>query len=426
MGERWLILADDLSGAADAAIAFARRGQRTEMAWGEHAAGELNGASVLAYDCDSRRLAAAASGAAQFVAATRCLRRGAFSMLYKKIDSTLRGQPAAEIAALCGTLPAPFDRAFGLFAPANPAMGRTTVDGRVLVHGEPLETTETWRREHAYPDADLAAIVESAALRAIKLPLAQVRAGGAELRAALAQAAEAAAADARRTILICDSETEDDLGRIASAARAHGACSFFIGTAGLANALAQGLPPGGRAPVSIAPSRHGALIVVGSLASVARAAARQLAAQDGIRHVLFTAETLAGDDARTRTRMALEIRAALDRGTDVLVEMPLEEAPDLAIGPSLARALATCLAPALSRMSGLIATGGETAAALLRQCYVGEIRLVDEIEAGVSLGLMARDNGVPIVTKPGGFGDPLSLIRALDRLRSIRQTGKLA
>jgi uncharacterized protein YgbK (DUF1537 family) len=77
-------------------------------------------------------------------------------------------------------------------------------------------------------------------------------------------------------------------------------------------------------------------------------------------------------------------------------------------------------------MSGLVVTGGETAAAILRQCYVSRIRLLDEIEAGVSLGLMVREVSVPIVTKPGAFGDSRSLIRALDRLRSIRQTGKFA
>ncbi|MEO8061260.1 MAG: four-carbon acid sugar kinase family protein [Pseudomonadota bacterium] len=425
MGETWLILADDLTGAADAAIGFARRGQHTELTWGEPFAADLGDASVLGYDCDSRRLGADDAAAAQRAAAARCLQRGPFSMLYKKIDSTLRGQPAAEIAALCGNLPAPFERAFGIFAPANPAVGRTTLDGRVVVNGEPLESTETWRREHTYPDADLVAIIESAALRAIKLPLAQVRAGGKALYAALA-AAGAAVADTHGTILICDAETDEDLERIADAARAHGGPKFFIGTAGFANALARGLAPAERQTVAIAPSRHGALVVVGSLASIARAAARELAAASGVRHVLFTAEILLGADARTRTSMALDIRAALDRGIDVLVEMPLDEEPDLSIGPALVRALAICLAPALSRMSGLVATGGETAAALLRQCYVGQVRLLDELEAGMSLGLMARDNGVPIITKPGAFGDPHSLIRALDRLRSIRQTGKVA
>ena len=45
-------------------------------------------------------------------------------------------------------------------------MGRTTRDGRVFVHGEPLEQTETWQREHSYENADLAAILATAGLHA--------------------------------------------------------------------------------------------------------------------------------------------------------------------------------------------------------------------------------------------------------------------
>ena len=41
-------------------------------------------------------------------------------------------------------------RRVGIFAPANPAMGRSTRGGRVFVRDQPLEQTETWRREHTY------------------------------------------------------------------------------------------------------------------------------------------------------------------------------------------------------------------------------------------------------------------------------------
>lgn len=424
MGERWLILADDLTGAADAAIAFARRGARTEVTWGERLASDFAETAILAYDCDSRRSGAAEAGAKHRAAAARFL-RGPSPMLYKKIDSTLRGQPAAEIAALCKVLQVAGEPGFGIFAPANPAMGRTTRDGRVFVHGEPLENTETWCREHSYPSADLAGILATASLRAIKLPLADVRAGGAALRASLAAAAESAAAHPPGTILVCDAEIPEDLVRIVAAAREHGSARFFIGTAGLASALAESLPRNVRRH-AVTPSRHGALIVVGSLASSSRAAARELAASSGVRHVQFSAPVLLGEEAGARTKLALDIRAALERGTDVLVEMPHEEEPDLSIGPALVRALATCLSPALPRMSGLIATGGETATALLRQCYVRQIRLVDEIEAGTSLGLMIGETGMPLITKPGAFGDPQSLVRSLERLRLIRQTGTVA
>ena len=422
--ERWLILADDLTGAADAAIAFARRGVHTEVGWGECNARDCSAAAVFAYDCDSRRLGAQEAALRQLAVATRLFERRPDSALFKKIDSTLRGQPAAEIAALCAVLRDTNKSVFGIFAPANPSMGRTTRDGRVFVHGEPLEDSETWRREHSYPSADLAAIVASAGLHAVKLPLAQLRAGEGAVRAALSAAA--GTSPGATTILVCDAETDDDLACIAALARATAMPDFFIGTAGLANALAQDVPRGTPQSVSLAASRHGALIVVGSLASASRTAARELAASAGVRHVLFTSRMLLADDARTRTNVALDIRIALERGTDVLVEMPLEEDPDLSAGPALVRSLAMCLSPAYPRMSGLIVTGGETAAALLRQCYVARVRLVDEIEAGTALGVMVGEMNVPLITKPGAFGDSRSLIRSLERLRSIRKTGTLA
>jgi D-threonate/D-erythronate kinase len=77
-------------------------------------------------------------------------------------------------------------------------------------------------------------------------------------------------------------------------------------------------------------------------------------------------------------------------------------------------------------MSGLAATGGETAASLLARFGVNGIRLVDEIEPGVSLGLTLGGVSVPVVTKAGAFGDEGSLTRIVRRLRFIRQKGVLA
>jgi len=103
MTARWLIVADDLTGAADCAIAFAKRGMAAvvswgERAWGERASGEgIADAAVLSVDADSRRFPAAQAAARQLAAQAAHWRAG--TRLYKKIDSTLRGQPAAELAA---------------------------------------------------------------------------------------------------------------------------------------------------------------------------------------------------------------------------------------------------------------------------------------------------------------------------------------
>jgi D-threonate/D-erythronate kinase len=57
---------------------------------------------------------------------------------------------------------------------------------------------------------------------------------------------------------------------------------------------------------------------------------------------------------------------------------------------------------------------------------VNGIRLVDEVEPGVSLGLTLGDLSIPIVTKAGAFGSENTLKHVVQRLRTIRQEGKLA
>ncbi len=65
------------------------------------------------------------------------------------MDSTLRRSGPRRKWRRCAPVLRDQHRpAFAICAPANPAMGRVTRDGRVLVHGQPLEQTETWRGEH--------------------------------------------------------------------------------------------------------------------------------------------------------------------------------------------------------------------------------------------------------------------------------------
>jgi len=77
-------------------------------------------------------------------------------LLLKKIDSTLRGQPAAEIALTIDFLKRKTGYAFGVMAPAFPAMGGITCGGKIFVDGIELECTELCQREHTYPISDRA------------------------------------------------------------------------------------------------------------------------------------------------------------------------------------------------------------------------------------------------------------------------------
>ncbi|TXN82314.1 four-carbon acid sugar kinase family protein [Methylobacterium sp. WL8] len=429
MADRWLILADDLTGAADCAIAFGRRGRAAAVSWGTATQGTGTGFGsadlpVLSYDADSRSLSAAA--AAQRHA--QCLRRlhDPDRILFKKIDSTLRGQPAAETAAAIHHLKGRTEAGragtvFGICAPAFPAAGRTTVGGRVHVDGRPLEDAEVWTRDHSYVNADLAFMLGTAGVATKAVPLAMVRGPG--FASQLEQIA--AAGD---VVAICDAETQEDLDCIAAAGlriAAAGLSSFFVGSAGLAHALAavEASPP--LAPLRIAPHRGGSLIVVGSLAAASRAATRKLAALDGVVHLPVPSETLLRDPGDLAASLA-HVEIAIAAGHDVLVEIAMEGVPDMALGPRLVQTLADALAPLGSGIGAFAATGGETASALLSRFGVEGIRLVDEIEPGVSLGLTLGRLAIPVATKAGAFGDADSLIRIRERLRAVRIEGSFS
>ncbi|GAB3121340.1 four-carbon acid sugar kinase family protein [Novispirillum itersonii] len=413
MATRWLVLADDLTGAADCAIAFAQRGAGAVVSWGQDGGGT---GPVVSYDADSRGLTAPAAADRHRQALLRLL--GPDRILLKKIDSTLRGQPAAETAATLEVLTQVRGRAFGILAPAFPATGRTTTNGHVMVNGRPLEEAEVWRRDHSYASAGLVAVMAEAGVAAAVVPLAVIRGSGALLRDTLMDLASGPA-----SVAVCDAETEDDLRRIARASLPASPGTFFIGSAGLAHALAaEAGDPAQADPVPPLASANGTLMVVGSLAAASRAGVRRLIAAGAMHFVPVEPDALlAGPDGDAA--LCQQVQSQLAAGQDVLVELQMHGEPDLSLGPQLARRLAEALTPALPSVGALAATGGETASALLAAFGVRGIRLLEELEPGVALGLTLGGVSLPLVTKAGAFGDEDCLGRIAARLRAVRLGG---
>jgi uncharacterized protein YgbK (DUF1537 family) len=280
----------------------------------------------------------------------------------------------------------------------------------VFVHEQPLEQTETWRREPGYANADLGEILAGAGLRAVKLPLDVVRSPSRLVEALRADAPPA---------WICDAENNGDLANIARAGLAAGGPTLFAGTAGLALALAGQAGTRRFSPLDLRPTVAGTLVVMGSLSSVSRGAAERLAREAGVRTVRVARGALQATAVEI-AKLGTDVAGMLAAGDDVLVEIAPEPQPDLARGPALVSALASALEPARHVAGGLVATGGETASAQLNGWYFKRIRLIDEVAPGMSLGVALGERHLPLITKPGGFGDAGSLVHALEALRRLR------
>src|SRR6478752_8547454 len=91
-----LIVADDLSGAADCAIGCTLAGLETLVLLEPSAALAEGGATAVAVDMDSRNMQPDRAGRAA-ADAIRRLHSADTRVLYHKIDSTLRGNWAAEL-----------------------------------------------------------------------------------------------------------------------------------------------------------------------------------------------------------------------------------------------------------------------------------------------------------------------------------------
>src|SRR6187399_2191347 len=138
MRKKLVIVADDLTGAGDTGVQFTKSGLVVKVIIGmESFREEIYRCDVLVIDLETRMDAAK-------VAFEKCYSLGLLIrevedvLVYKKVDSTLRGNIGAEIDGLMEALGV----GVTLFAPALPAGGRTVVNGEVYVRGAKLADTE--------------------------------------------------------------------------------------------------------------------------------------------------------------------------------------------------------------------------------------------------------------------------------------------
>ena len=368
-----LVLADDLTGAGDTVVSFARSGWSSLLSLSGGWAREPE-EDAIAVTLDTRRDPRAAAVTARAVTDL------AGDRLYVKIDSTVRGHVAEQVAgALLGrrrTRPG----SFAVLCPAYPAMGRTVEDGHVLVHGVPVQDSPAGT-DPVTPvtESDLRALVPGSGL-----------ATGADLATAIQDAAR------EHDVVLVDARTDEDLDRLAEAVASIGPDAVPVGSAGLAVALARvwrdddPVPP---VPVVVPPDRR-ALVVVSSLHEVARAQVAELGADRS------GGDALPVDLLVTPERR--EPGAAEQRARDVAAEA--------------ARVLSG------GAHGALVLVGGDGAAATLIAIGATGIRVVDALVEGVPVGTVVGGphDGLVVATKAGGFGDPTTLIHLVGALRATQ------
>ena len=387
------IIADDLTGAADTGVQLVRVGYRTAVAFRGAPVPPAGDLDAVALDTDSRAMPAGFA-AKRVLEAARAVRDA--RLVYKKLDSTLRGPVAAELAAALEATGR--DRA--VVAPAFPSAGRTTVGGVQLVRGVPVHETEaksdprTPVREGHIPTLLAPSFPSIASLGVEDLTDPST---------------------VRRTLhsarcVVADAGRDEDLETLVRAVPRPSEV-LWAGSAGLALALGSVYPgPHARTSLATPDPVHKVLVVVGSLSRVSRRQLQSLAQEYG-----FVAATVDGRSGAVEEALAYA-RAALSGSACAAVHST--DNRDASGAGSFIETLGevvACLSEE-GHFDALVLTGGETALGVARRLGAVGIRIEGEVEPGIPVGTLIGPSPYRVVTKAGGFGEPGSLVRVVKGL----------
>lgn len=368
---RCLIIADDLTGSCDAAVHFARNGMTVAVPiLGTDAL--LPSAHAVAVNTDSRRIGK--DVAANRVKAAIQMARGQQAALFKKIDSSLRGHISAEIAAAAEASHA--DLVF--IAPALPALGRRVTEGRVrLPSGEAI---------------DIAAALAPLSFTAISTG---------ELTHPHKAFSSIQQAQARGTKLICfDASSDQDLDRIVDLGHTSGQRILWVGSAGLAAALARSIAPSATLEPEQIPTTEGPVLF--GVGSDHNATLAQLARLRTVAHPL---------ECSLETVRSVEVRKAIQAGHSVLLHLP-------PCGIDATKIQAFAEAAPLSSFGGIVLTGGDTASTFLKAIGAHTLHVRAEAMPGIPVSIIRGGlaDGTPVITKSGAFGPPDTLLQCIEFL----------
>ena len=399
------VIADDLSGAAEAAAVLAVLGDDVaQNAQGGApvllellSAGSLHGgaltalpgpADIFVVDSGNRHLTAPEAAARMRVLLAE---RPAGRDVFLKFDSLLRGNVEAELAAAMEAGPV-------AFCPALPHLGRTVRNGVLEIDGTPLHQTALWQAEPTGPGRSMAAHLANASPAVVPLPTVRGR--------DLADVLAGLAAEGR--LAVCDAATQDDLDLIATAALGQGI--VLAGASGLAAAMRRSRPTPSdvpqKAPAQIKQSP--VMFILGTASPSAKAQLAELELMGVTVH-----------------RVHPENIPAFDPGADGTTAVVVEGHVDPSRSGEIVRSLAE-LARRTQAGRHLVLSGGETARAVLDALGIRTLHPMSQAHPGAVVSV--TDGGRLVATRPGSFGDRHSLTKILSTMQALEaaNSGKVS
>lgn len=403
----FVIIADDLTGSLDTGLQFRKKGFVTLV--------PLQGrtidwpAEVLVINTNTRNLAGRIAYRKVYQVTQSLNAKG----IYKKIDSTMRGNVGLEALAILRAKQIPK----AIVTPSIPSQGRQVEKGILYVHGLPLLKTPYARDPfHPLNSSRLPQLLHrETGLSVGLITLKQVRKSPRSLAEAITRKQE--------QILVVDAKEQSDLENIASAWQLVSEKVLPCGSVGLAQEIAALLEIKKEKKRRKYTFSKGPLLIVS--ASRNPITAMQLKkAQEIFKFSLIEPDLRHSTPKRwfriEKESLLQKIKEALTRDEGAILtttfqaHLPGKEKliPNF-LGETVARILREF------QLGGLILTGGDLAMGVCAHLSASALRIEEEVLPGIpfSILLAGPNRGLRLVTKAGGFGQEDALEEIIKFLR---------
>ena len=420
-----IILADDLTGANDTAIQFAKHGlQALVIPYTQFPDSALGaGFQVFSLNSDSRPMdgSLAYDTLRNLVKRIKSLRPS--GNYYKKIDSVLRGNPGPELAAVMDELETPL----AIVAPSFPA-NRSTVENGMLKSGA-LNIT-----------VDAVNVFASSMNKKVEgIPLEKIRLEGQQCAEYVLERVKGGV-----EVFVADAVDDDDLAGVYRLSSALLQPHILVGSAGLGNQIAENLkaeekPLPSKRPVFSDPCGPLVLMIAGTRQGETAAQITCLCETMASPVICYKTDLVINGKAEEANLLAYEEAAYQIKNKAKLCIIAVESlfTSEIQAGDvnrmdkaqsDLYKMESEAISSGLGILAGslmesfkfqvLISTGGDTSLEVCKHLGVGGIQPLAEICPGIPIGRIvggSYENSY-IITKSGRFGVDNTLVEVMDYL----------
>ena len=401
-----MVIADDLTGANEVAVHFAKHHIATAVVldWQEDLETLPDKFQVIAVNTESRHESTEEAQRRMEKVVDTALKRE-IPYYYKKTDSTLRGNVAVELEVLRKKV----GEGKVMFIPANPAMGRTVHDGVLYVKGKPLAFSE-------FSDDPLEPARESHIIKylhsQIHTPYHLITN---EMKQNTAFGKELSLFN-EKGCYVFDTLSEQDFSQIGNLLKRSNLLHLLAGSGGFASVLPE-LIEFEKQPSHPNPQTSRRLIINGSLNPVAHQQMQWAQSQQIPIHILDITKLFANEGVFSAYQKDLAdwLLGVYQAENLALVTTPrqpltnhssmVEDQDIVGRDGRLGRVIMFLLSQVHVDLLGIF--GGDTSLAILKALHQQYIEAISEIIPGVALlkPMNSESNHWYLVTKPGGFGE---------------------